>query len=176
MKLVLFATSLLLSPVIMAQTAQIQEIQNSFNQLKDLNRADSFKAILGKKYSCTEIVHNPYQNKYDTYTTELSFDSKMSNYYGNSTVPDYLQYTNFERTNAEKFAKVPHFGCDGIEWGVAYLTESPYLHMSNLYSQVGNSNLGPCYDLKFRVQSNGNLVALGVYKDKPVHLLKCLKK
>ena len=176
MQQALLVISFLLSPLTMAQTSQVQEIQTAFNRLSDLSRAESFKAILGKKYSCTEIEHNAYKDKYETFTTEINFETKISSYYGNSTDPDYLQYASYRRTNAEKFAQVPRFGCDGIEWGVAYLKDAPYLHMSNLYTETGNSNLGPCYNLKFRVQNNGSLFAVGIYNNKAVHLLKCNPK
>ncbi len=176
MKIFVLGLTALISFSVLAQPDQIAEIQKTFHQLKDLSRSESFSVLKGKSFKCDEYDFSPHQNKYLSYKTNLSFKAKVSSYYGNSTEEDYLEYADYFRTNAGQYAQVPHFGCDGIEWGVAYLKESPYLHMSNLYAQVGNSNLGPCYELKFRVENSGNIVALGEYKGKPVHLLKCLKK
>lgn len=164
---------LFLTATAYAQANNINEIKTAFNQSKDLNRSQSFENIMGKTFQCEEFVFNNRQNTYMTFATRITFAKKLKNYYGSGTTLDYLEYAEYRRTDQDIYSQVPHFGCDGIEWGVAHLDDAPYLHMSNLVGRVGNTNLGPCYNLKFRIHDKNNLVAIGVYNDKIIHALKC---
>ena len=85
---------------------------------------------------------------------------------------DYLEYNEYRRIDQDKFSQVPSSGCDGIEWGVAYLDESPHLQMSNSVA-IGKSNLGPCYSPDFRIPGTTGLVAIGTYGNRVIHALNC---
>lgn len=156
-----------------ASYAQVNDIKKSFDQLTDMNRFLSFALIKGKAYNCSEYVYSERLKNYNKYTTKVSFKNQVINYYGSQKDLNYLEYDEYRRTSEETFGQVPHFGCDGIEWGVAYLDDSPYLQMANEVGHVGNSNLGPCYELKFRTNTSGKLLAVGIYDKKIIHALTC---
>lgn len=159
-----------------AQDNEVNEIKTNFDKTKDLGQLLSFVNLLGKTYQCTEYEYIERLQSYRTYSTRITFENKLRNYYGGGTTLDYLEYAEYRRIDQETAAQVPRFGCDGIEWGVAYLEDAPFLHMSNLVSQVGNTNLGPCYSLKFRINGKGKFLAVGVYNKKVIHALKCTAK
>ena len=170
MKFIVSVIIAILSPVIFAH--EVDEINVKFNQLSDLSREKSIDALKGKSFLCDEFFKYAGQKSFTKFKTKLGFVNKPNNYFGNETILNHLSYSEFRRVSEELFAQVPQFGCVGIEWGVAYLKEAPYLHMSTEYGHVGNSNLGPCYNLHFRVQGS-KLLAIGKYDSQIIHALDC---
>ncbi len=174
MKNFIFIFSLFcISQAIYAQSTQVNEIKKIYGQSKDLSRSQSFEQISGKTYKCEEFVFSFQKDSYLQYLTMITFQNVPRNYYGSQSTLDYLEYAEYRRIDQERIGQVPHFGCDGIEWGVAHLDDAPYLQMANLVGRVGNTNSGPCYELKFRINEKSKLVAVGVYENKVIHALKC---
>lgn len=155
---------------------EVTQIKNTYYSLKDLSPFRSFAAIAGKKFQCKEFVYIDYNKAYREYSTNVSFIQEVTSYYDNEKKKNYLQYEDYRRVSEDITAQMPHFGCDGIEWGGAFLFDSPHLHMSNEVSHVGNSNLGPCYSLRFRIQDENRFVAIGVYDKRVIHALSCNKR
>ncbi len=170
MKFILTLMIVILSPVIFAH--EVDGINAKFNQLSDLPREKSFNALMGKSFLCDEFFKYSGQQSYKKFNTKLGFVTNSNSYYGNETILNHLSYSEFRRVSEELFAQVPHFGCEGIEWGVAYLKETPYLHMRTDYGHIGNTNLGPCYHLHFRIHGT-KLMAIGKYDNKIIHALDC---
>lgn len=56
---------------------------------------------------------------------------------------------------------------------MAHMDDAPYLQMANLVGRVGNTNSGPCYELKFRFNAKDKMVAVGTYEKQVIHALKC---
>lgn len=87
-----------------AQITQVNDIKKTFDQTKDLGRLLSFSHILGKTFLCEEYVYNDFKKTYMTYSTRITFENKMKNYYGSQTTLDYVEYDEYRRIDQDNYS------------------------------------------------------------------------
>lgn len=170
MKKIFLFLILVVSFEVIAQDAALA-IKREFDSVQDLSRQESFKRLMGTKYICDEFDWNWHKAAYDHFKTKLGFKNVATNSYGDDEGEiNYLEFNKYLRN--DDFLMTPTFGCDGIDNGLNYDDEVPYLYIMNMVTRLGNTNLGSCYDFHFKI-SGSSIVAIGLHREKIMHAMKC---